>query len=32
MATDSRGVIVEFNPAAERIMGVSAKKVLGKRA
>jgi propionate catabolism operon transcriptional regulator len=32
MATDARGVIVEFNPAAERIMGMSAKKVLGNKA
>jgi len=32
MVTDSEGKITLFNPAAERIMGIPAKKVLGKKA
>lgn len=32
MATDSEGIITEFNPAAERILGIPAKRVLGKNA
>lgn len=32
MVTDSEGKITLFNPAAERILGIPAKKVLGKKA
>lgn len=32
MVTDSEGKITIFNPAAERILGIPAKKVLGKKA
>ncbi|MBE3519146.1 MAG: sigma 54-interacting transcriptional regulator [Firmicutes bacterium] len=32
MATDSEGKIILFNPAAERILGIPATKVLGKKA
>ncbi|HHW25729.1 MAG TPA: sigma 54-interacting transcriptional regulator [Firmicutes bacterium] len=32
MVTDAEGRITLFNPAAERILGLSAKRVLGKRA
>ncbi|BCV23676.1 sigma 54-interacting transcriptional regulator [Gelria sp. Kuro-4] len=32
MVTDAEGRIILFNPAAERIMGISAKKVVGKKA
>lgn len=32
IVADSQGVITLFNPAAERILGIPAKKVLGRRA
>lgn len=32
LVTDSEGEITVFNPAAERILGIPAKKVLGRKA